>query len=180
MNVIKKTRKEKNISLNMLSESTGLSVATLNRYEKKENISSIPINNLDKIAKSLGTNRSFLLGEDINIQKIVGHKELDKSKYIQERIFKYFDKQEDYEKTIKRLDEIDEQMDEIYNIIISLNNDGINQIKTFCDFLKQNVKYYDENFSVFYNNYRTMIDDLLKDTLEELKETVSNYKNKHS
>lgn len=168
-NRISYIRKNKSITLNDLSKKTGISISTLNRYEKREDITSIPTNNINKIAQALNISKSSLLGEDLSIKDIATTSD---SKHFENIIEwrKFFNSFEDFNKASSDVFEKENYLDDISNSLFGLTKEGINNLETYIEYLKTNKKYYNKSSENSYIKYRKAINatiDILTNKINE-------------
>lgn len=170
-NKISIIRKNRSMTLNDLSKKTGISISTLNRYEKRNDITSIPTNNLNKISEALNITKSSLLGEDLSIKDIVTTAD---SKHFEDIINweEYFNTLDDFNKTSSDIFEKENYLDDISNSLFGLTEDGINNLKMYIEYLKTNEKYYDRNLENNYTKFRNAINSTIDILIDKINNTL--------
>ena len=136
--IIKKRRKELNLSLKDIAKKLNISESSISRYENAD-ITNIPIDNINKLAEIYKVNPSYILGLDDYDKN-----EIHLSKEEKELILNLRKKKENKEKLFKDLCErYPDLIDEIEYTLSNLNE----IIKN--DENKRNEFYYNYNKQLF-------------------------------
>lgn len=172
---LKNLRIEKKLTLRDLSQITGISKATLSRYENGD-ILNAPFDKIQTLAKALNTTPQYILGDVDGIETSVldnyyfFNKELKETDNIP-GIYHYLYKEKDiYDKInkykyLRVLEEIEKRQNKIktmYDKLLGINLEGLSHVEKFIDFI-----IYDGSYS---DSYSSKINELLHIILQNKKE----------
>lgn len=171
---IKNLRVEKKLTLRDLSQITGISKATLSRYENGD-ILNAPFDKIQSLAKALNTTPQYILGDINGIETSV----LDNYYYINQNLidndvdympFSSYENSDIYNeiknsKYLLVLEEIEKRQNKIktlYDKLLGINLEGLSHVEKFIDFI-----IYDGSYSDIYSS---KIHELLHIILNKKKE----------
>lgn len=160
-----KTRREKlNLSLRELSQITGISKATLSRYENN-GLVNVSMDKLLVIAEKLNTTVEYLIdGSSLTNNQIEEaiYFYSEASKNPKSNFRHYFDSLDDY---LDAVDELDRKKNDLVNLIekvIITNEDGMLIIKEFVNYIMSKDKYIDKHIQSYFKMEEHFQKDLKK------------------
>lgn len=186
--VFKKEREKIGYSLRDLSEKTGISTATLNRYESVDDVSKIPMDKLKSLSNALNIPISYLTdSESVSYDSIL---EAALAKTIKEyegstidnniadkfitNITRKLLNDEKYQSMLSFVPLKQNKIKQISNSLISINDKGFEIISSIIELMIENDNYLEPSLIKLTKNLEKDIDEVF-DSLN----TVLN-KNSHS
>lgn len=144
---LRKRREACKMSLRELSQITGISKATLSRYENN-GLDNVPLDKISVIAYKLHTTVSYLTtGQTENEDSenyFSNNLTKNKTKNINENFYRYFDNLDDFLYAADELDRRQNELKSILNKLKIMDKNGILLVDEFINFLLTKEKYRDE------------------------------------
>lgn len=179
-NRIKEIRLERGMSLGLLGEKTGISSAMLYRYETYEDIYRIPFDKVQKISNALGVSFSTLSGNSDVDERDIYYRINRRNSLVSDinnNYEKYFSSENDFLSTSYKVDIKKKKVNKIAERLMKINNDGLNKITDYIDYIESKNEHIDSSFSQDYNSYKKMYSEIVDEILRDI-ESSSNKENK--
>lgn len=165
---LKTRRYNMGMTLDELSKKSGISKATLSRYENN-GISKVPLDKLNKLSKLLNTTSEYLLSGKVEKSNKLNNLNYydDFVKAIQiasetpnTNFKRFFSSTDDFFDGYDKLDKRNVEMDKIEDKLLNFNEETFNSIVNFVNYLYSD----DSNIDINLKKFTTMLKEFNKET----------------
>lgn len=159
---LKKRREACNLTLRELSQITGISKATLSRYENN-GIENIPMDKISTLAKCLDTTVEYLTGQPLSNKKT----DNDLIYYLNSAANKknsnfrhFFNNIDEFFYAVDEISRKQKEIDNITNKLTTVNKEGMLIINEFINYILSKEKYIDDKVESYVKMISAMEKDL--------------------
>lgn len=174
---LKKRRESYNLSLRALSQMTGISKATLSRYENN-GLENAPMEKITIISNVLDTSPDYLLGTDpvenrkfSNLFSFLKEVENNPDK-LSKKFTKYFDDVHIFLETIDEFERRFDRVSKLRNKLLMLNDEDFKTVKKIVDILSFNEQKENPGFGNNIIKFMELYEEGSKDIKEKNRNKV--------